>query len=499
MKIQNLESTSKGVKTVSLQTWLPLTLILLLATTLRLYQLNAESLWVDEFHSLRTLENLHSHVPIRFLYFVLLRGWTIFSTADAWLRGLSVLFGVGSVLLTYSLGYRLVGKATGLIAAFMLAASPLFIFHSQEVRMYMLSTFLNIAGTLAIIRAFEKPTIAAFSRWIAARILVIYSTPINLLLLLPDALLILLRFRSQRRRLAGVAVGLLVLGLLFLPIAPNFIKASQSFLVRADQIPGAAEIIGQLPAATVYWPMRQIPGEQVWFYGLYSFILLFPLGFLIFNKKRSSHLNWLAIWAFLPLFVLLLVSATVGNVWTPRYLLVSTPYLIVLLSAGFVQVWQWKRLIASAIAIVYAVALSGGLLHYYGKKNITDWRSAVQTINTNERVGDLIVVPTKFINDYVFTHYYSGSNSIYVVETLLPRQEAEQAIIEQNLAQLPIESRLWLLYVRSRNVDNNDTEQMIQNTIKKQFEIQDHNIFSGYLDTLDLFLLTPRSGSRAEQ
>lgn len=475
--------------------WVLVVVILLIATVLRLYQIGAESLWVDEFHSFRDTANLSLN-PSRILYFALLRLWMIFGTSDAWLRGLSAVFGIGCVFLIYQLGYRLVGRTTGLLAAFMLAVSPLFIHHSQEVRMYMLSTFLTMGGTLALVSVFEQFTFTGLGLWAVARLLAIFTTPLNVLILLPDGLLIFLRFRNQRRIFLAIGASILAaiavfIGFLVIQKSP-FIQAVQSFISSVkDRVPGIPEVIGQLPAATVYWPMQQMPRSILWFYGIYSLVLLFVLGFLIFNQARSARHNWLAVWAFLPLGILLVSSYAVGYLWSPRYLLLSIPYVIILLAAGFLQVWRWKRGVAAMVVLIYAVALGGGLLHYYGENNRTDWRGAVQAINTAEQPGDVVVVPSAFIRDRVFDRYYSGSAPIYLIPELRFTQNIDQSAIEQTLEQLPGGSRLWLFYKRSRGTNGKQQNQWLQEGIKERFIVQEHQVFSGYLDTLDLFLLTP--------
>ncbi|NEO02863.1 MAG: hypothetical protein F6K50_48320, partial [Moorea sp. SIO3I7] len=105
--------------------WIPITLILLLATGLYLYQLGTESLWVDELisiHRAKHLERVFSDT--RPLYHILLQVWMIVNSSDAWLRGLCVVFAIGTIFVTYRLGRRLIGESTGLIAALIVALSP---------------------------------------------------------------------------------------------------------------------------------------------------------------------------------------------------------------------------------------------------------------------------------------------------------------------------------------------------------------------------------------
>lgn len=121
--------------TRNVRQWLPIGLILLLAGGLYFWQLGKESLWIDELLSLERARNLNLYVP-RVFYYVTLKFWMIWGNSDAWLRGISVLFGLGSIVLTYQLGRRLRGETEALVAALLLALSPLFIHQAQEVRMY---------------------------------------------------------------------------------------------------------------------------------------------------------------------------------------------------------------------------------------------------------------------------------------------------------------------------------------------------------------------------
>lgn len=159
MTVQNRGFTRNSKKTARLQQWLPIALVLLLAATLRFYQLGTESLWIDEIYSIRDARSLPTNLlnNTRPLYYLLLGVWMQFGSSEAWLRGLGVIFGVGSVFLIYLLGFRLSGKATGLVAALLLSLSPLAINHSQEVRMYMLSVCLGLGGTLALSHGLERP------------------------------------------------------------------------------------------------------------------------------------------------------------------------------------------------------------------------------------------------------------------------------------------------------------------------------------------------------
>jgi hypothetical protein len=139
--------------------WLILGAILLLATFLRFYKIDAQSLWYDEGNSARIAERSLQlivegaagdiHPP---LYYLLLKVWrAVFGDGEAALRSFSAVCGVLTVLFTYLIGRDLFNRRVGLIAAFLLAVMPFAIYYSQEARMYALLALCAAASTFAIL------------------------------------------------------------------------------------------------------------------------------------------------------------------------------------------------------------------------------------------------------------------------------------------------------------------------------------------------------------
>jgi mannosyltransferase len=144
-----------------------LILVLLLALGLRLYRIQAQSLWNDEGTSLalaaRDLGAITRaaakdiHPP---LYHYLLHFWmAFFGSSESAVRSLSALLGTSVVLLTFVLGrsvaasrrFDRAGNRVALLAAFFAALSPFQIYYSQEARMYILSTLLGAASMYAFL------------------------------------------------------------------------------------------------------------------------------------------------------------------------------------------------------------------------------------------------------------------------------------------------------------------------------------------------------------
>ena len=483
------------------KSWLPISLIFILAAGLYLNDLEGESLWMDELISIdrAKTENIDL-LRARPLYYLLLHVWMQFGSGDAWLRGLNILFSLGSVLLIYILGKRLLGNAVGLGSALILTLSPLIIHHTQEVRMYAPSIFFGLLGSLVLVRALDNPKISWISLWVALRWLAIVTTYLNLLLLLPDAVIVIWKFRKQRKILYRFGVGLAVICVLWLPWVIKVVGSSARFMggVSAPGVsvgdvnssrtsPNAFTVIYQLSRFTA-WSFGRPNSDAIYrFYQVFSFLIAGLLAFLAFTKQwRSSRLPWVAAWAFLPMVPLFLVSQISRSLWVDRYLVLTAPYLFILLAAGLVEVWRRQRLGAIAIALIYLVAVGGGLKRYYTVLDREDWRGLVGTISQNEKAGDVIVWSMNQTVPRALNHYYQGSADIEIISDGHDNPtfgENERLAAERWLSDLPKQqSRLWLAYAGSSPV--------FLSALEENFNVQEHRNFSG---GLDLFLLTSKA------
>ena len=133
--------------------------ILLLAFALRVFHLDAQSIWYDEGLSIYlaqqppaqaiALSATTDHPP---LHTLLLGAWlSVAGDSDFAARYLSVLFGLLMVALTFVLSCKL-DKRVGLIAAGLMALSPFAVYYSQETRGYTLLTTLALIAALAFVK-----------------------------------------------------------------------------------------------------------------------------------------------------------------------------------------------------------------------------------------------------------------------------------------------------------------------------------------------------------
>src|SRR3989344_3593318 len=139
--------------------------VLLIALILRLVKLN-QSLWLDEAINVNVVHSLGfkrlvvdyaiGDFPPPFFHIVLKSWMQVFGSSEIAVRIPSVIFGVATVYLIFLIGRKLYEQKTALIAATLLATSPLHIYYSQEARMYMLAAFFTALSVYFFISIMEK-------------------------------------------------------------------------------------------------------------------------------------------------------------------------------------------------------------------------------------------------------------------------------------------------------------------------------------------------------
>lgn len=215
--------------------------LLVLAFALRVYRLDAQSLWYDEAVTAQVVQQGLPELA-RWtaddiqppLYYAIVAGWTRLAGVGEWaLRFPSAWFGAAMVALANALGRRLFGPLAGLLAALMGAVHPLWVYYSQEARMYTLLTALGMAAGYALLRveAEDDPTerLQWWSVFVLAGVAALYTHYFAAFLLAAFGLYFALawlmgRLRPRGRLTAeGVAAAAVVV-VAYLPWLPNALR-----------------------------------------------------------------------------------------------------------------------------------------------------------------------------------------------------------------------------------------------------------------------------------
>ena len=224
--------------------------ITLLALGLRLFGLDAQSLWYDEAFSVYLARMGLGEITARTaadiqppLYYYLLHGWIrLLGDSERALRGLSLLFGVLTVPLMYAVAWQLFARLpgtyrrlAGLLAALLVAVSPLHVWYGQEARMYTLLTFLCLLSSYLLLMVIPMTirgenrwgTLALWAAYTLANIAALYTHYFAVFILGFQGLYLFLVWwegglRPARLILGGLA-SLLVAALAFVPWLPNLV------------------------------------------------------------------------------------------------------------------------------------------------------------------------------------------------------------------------------------------------------------------------------------
>jgi 4-amino-4-deoxy-L-arabinose transferase-like glycosyltransferase len=357
-----------------------LLLIVLFALGLRLYRLDAQSLWYDEGFSVylarMDLDQLTARTAADIqppLYYYLLHSWIgLFGESEAALRGLSVLFGILTVPLIYAMAWRLFrSRLAGLLAALLVAVSPLHIWYGQEARMYTLLTFLCLLSSyimLLVIQAKSRGTEVAL--WIAfslTSIAAVYTHYFAFFILVFQALYLLLVWLGR-----GLRPSRLLLG-----------GAASAVVIWLAYIPWLPHLLSRLGADVSYWPGR-LKLDEIFVDVALSFVggesipeavgVVLALGYglalvgcviaLVVNAGRAERppdmateypTVFLLLYLVLPVALILALSFSSPK-FNARYAMVSHPALVLVLAGGLAALWQRRG--------SYLVALARGTLAF---------------------------------------------------------------------------------------------------------------------------------------
>ena len=207
--------------------WWPLAALVLLAALLRLPTLARQSFWYDEaftavhvFHpslaaTLKAMVKSENSPPLWYLI-----AWAdvrVLGDGAFALRLPSALAGIATVPVAWEIGRQLAGRRAALIAAALVAVNPLFVWYSQEARVYALFVFTLALATLCFLRALAQPTRGRMAAFAVSGALALLTHYFSVFMLVPMALW-LLRERTRRRAAAGAVAALATVGLALIPL-----------------------------------------------------------------------------------------------------------------------------------------------------------------------------------------------------------------------------------------------------------------------------------------
>jgi uncharacterized membrane protein len=366
--------------------------LLVLGAALRFWNLGAESFWHDESwtwgliqgspkDTVLRLVNYDAHPP---LYFFLVQAWSLFGSSDAWLRALSVLFGLASIPLIYRLATRVGNPNAGLAAAAFLTLSPYHVYYSREARSYALLVLLCIASLDLLLDLAAAPNRRKWIAFAAVSAAILLTHYMGAFFLAAEAGAALLLRRERPGFLREFATAGASAALLYLPWMPVFIRhvtaVNAGFWLPAPTATVAAFSMCSLIVSPFY---MGTPGYVLgWSY----------YGAALGGLRGRRYLALLLV-AFLPPVGELLVSLQRPLFYAQTFQYILVP-VFVLVAVALTRLPSRAGLAAAAVALA---ALLPGLQRTETQLAKEDWRGAVAWMGSAVGADELVVVHPGFL------------------------------------------------------------------------------------------------------
>ncbi len=435
-------------------------LVLALGSFLRIYGLGAESIWLDEAHSVSVSSQnfasiiaglLHLNPP---LYFVVLHFWMgLFGSSEVALRALSAIFGILSILIIYWVGCALFNRKVGLISSFLSAISLFHIQYSQEARPYALLLLLSLLSFLFFIQILKRDKRWYYLCYFLANILLAYTHVFGLFIIAAQIFFLLLfwaKYRLQRLKLLSMQIATVVaispLVFVFGPTVKSMIE--RGFWIPEPSLMRIYETLGSFAGQDVLllllffclvivapFSIRRIEGQ--WTLGK----PLESLKSISWNIRLGAvnEILLLVIWLALPIILAFIISKTITPIYVIRYLIGASPALYLLVAGGLNRL-NMKRGLYPALLIIVLLAVPN-LVNYYIHAEKGQWREVAQLVELNAQENDVLI----FSQDYAqspFNYYYTGKIEKFGINKRVEDTQEIAAFVDKAISE---KQRLWLV------------------------------------------------------
>jgi hypothetical protein len=463
----------------------------LFAALLRMWMLGSKGLWYDEASTALIARAAPGQI-IRFhwdaafehppLWILLMHFWSgVFGQAEAVLRAPSVFAGALAVPMTWQVAKTAWQGPTGrwmrLLAAALVAVSPVLILYSQEARMYALVALLAPASVYLAMRLPGKHHAVHFLGFVLVNWVMLGLHYYSVLLIAIEAAFLLacalprqLRGTSHRRRSAAeiaLAAGLSVLPfLLWAWLAPGF-------HTTVDVVLSAAGAAGRtrfsfldgwwrdVSFGSVRWqPPRAAAGYLLLPFLVAGVVTAFRKGETQADAGSSAPgFRWGILFVLIVAVPVLAGLALAGGMAT-RYILWVVPFAYLLVALGISAVWRLWR--PAGIAGLLAAGLVAwlGLNSYFTTYQKSEYREMASYLTAQASPGDAIILEAP--RQHLLAKYYLPlAAEIYPMPAIdlpdywpvtAPPVVPEQADHElQSL--LEKHGRVWLVLTGENEVD----------------------------------------------
>ncbi|MET9609059.1 glycosyltransferase family 39 protein [Streptomyces sp. NPDC006512] len=359
----------------------------LLTLAVASFRIGTPQLWRDELASWNAASRgtgelvgmLGNVDAVSGLYYLLLHGWiSVFGDSAAMLRLPSALAMAGVAAFVVLIARRLFDRRAAVFAGLLFALVPAVTRYGTEARSYAFAVLAVTAATWLLLRALERPSLR---RWAPYAVLVALSGLLHmvaLLVLLPHALIVALRWWRDRRGRTVLSFAVATAAGL-LPVVPLVLLGQrqvgrQISWIKTPRLRDVAGLWDNLFAS----PLVAL--------GIAAVALL-PLAW---SRGRRPAVELLLLGA-APIAAAYVVSQGSTSYFIDRYLLFTLPAWAVLAAAGLAALRPRAAGAAGLAALILLGLPDQRQLRTERAKEGSDGRAAARVIADGYRPGDGIV------------------------------------------------------------------------------------------------------------
>ena len=412
---------------------------------LRVSRLDAMSLWFDEGLTMyRTHQSIPEILSNRIviqdvvtydqhppLYFLLLKGWSALAgDGEFAVRFFSLLFGTLLVPLAYVLGTRLVSREAGVWTALLAAASPFYLWHSQEARMYTLLAAGVMASMWLLLRAVDGSPHAA-RRFVAAGVVAGLTLAVHytmfLVIGLQTLIVMIYLWRGGRRRWVWLLLGAALLG----AIGAIGLFLHQGW--RTEPRPFQEILFEAWNVFSLGASVQQMrPFIEIGVFPLVGGVGL--IGLLIARRRAASGL--LAVWAIWPVVAFFVISLFSPVYTNPRNLSAGLPAYLLSIGVGlaWLRRYAWPLMLVCGAWLLVVCGVATWEAYTDPRLQKDDLRQVAAYIQRYQLPTDGILLHNAIIRP-TFDYYYTGGLPVDAVPHYATGGDAARALADlQRLA-----------------------------------------------------------------
>lgn len=391
-------------------------LILAVGLILRLVSLD-QSLWLDEainvlaaksnsfWQILTEYPKFDFHPPG---YFLILWGWIrIFGYSEVAVRMPSVIFGVATVWIVFLIGKKLISENLGVLAALILATSPLHIYYSQEARMYSFAAFAVTLNFFLFIKFLKKEYSKVFL--ILSNLLIFLSDYLTYFIFPAQFIFLLITKKTQFiKTWLTVLIITIVSFIWWLPILVGQVNIGK---VTALSVPGWKMVVGEagikpLILTYVKFIIGRISHPDHLTYTLLFLPVGFLFAFLIIQARKSDYFakTLLLSWIGIPIFLAWFISFVIP-VYSYFRLLFVLPAFFILVALGILTFkTKMQYLILSLVILIEFISSGIYLVNPVFQRE--DWRGLVKYLKSKPSSSKILFESN---GSFAPFDYYSGN------------------------------------------------------------------------------------------